>query len=116
MVIRLAKRPDKRSAAATGYRRLYSTKAWRAKRKAQLLAYPLCAYCEALGLFVSATVADHVLPHRGDEDLFFNGATQSLCAPCHDSVKAREEARGYSLEVDLDGYPIDPKHPANAPR
>ena len=43
---------------------------------------------------VPATVCDHVLPHRGDEHLFWNGAVQSLCARCHNSAKQAEEAAG----------------------
>jgi hypothetical protein len=32
------------------------------------------------------------------------------------SAKKFEENRGYLPDVDLDGLPIDPRHPANAPR
>jgi len=80
--------------------------------------------CEAKGLPVPATVADHVTPHQGDRNAFWFGALQSLCSTCHSSTKKREEykanppkgARTYSLEVGEDGWPIDPAHPANLPR
>lgn len=38
-------------------------------------------------------VADHVTPHRGQEAMFWDaGNLQSLCKPCHDRIKQREEA------------------------
>ena len=41
-----------------------------------------------------ASVVDHVTPHQGDQRLFWDEANhQSLCKPCHDGDKAREEAR-----------------------
>jgi hypothetical protein len=63
------------------------------------------------GRSVLATVADHVVPHRGDEALFFEGDLQSLCKDCHDSVKQRDENRGYSTACGVDGWPLDPNHP-----
>lgn len=47
--------------------------------------------CKAKGLVTLATVADHIVPHRGDRALFM-GALQSLCVPCHSVDKQREEA------------------------
>jgi hypothetical protein len=39
-------------------------------------------------------VADHVVPHRGDPDLFWQGALQSLCATCHSLRKQSQEKGG----------------------
>jgi 5-methylcytosine-specific restriction protein A len=40
-------------------------------------------------------VADHVIPHRGDPDLFWDPSNlQCLCKPCHDTRKQRAERRG----------------------
>lgn len=105
-----------RSKEADAYRRWYSTKAWKVRRRLQLDDYPACAFCEAMGIVKSAAVADHVIPHRGDYDLFFNGPLQSLCKTHHDSAKQSEERTGYSSACDLDGYPIDARHPSNRPR
>ena len=91
----------------------YSRRRWRKLRAAQLAADPLCCMCLALDRVTAATVADHVVPHRGDEELFWNGELQSLCKHHHDSAKAREEFAGYSGVTDEDGYPLDPKHPQN---
>jgi 5-methylcytosine-specific restriction endonuclease McrA len=79
----------------------------------QLQAEPLCRYCLDLGRTTPATIADHVVPHHGDERLFWEGPLQSLCYHCHNSVKKVEESRGYRLDVGVDGVPLDPRHPAN---
>jgi hypothetical protein len=60
---------------------------------------------------VPATIADHIHPHKGDQHLFWFGALQSLCRPCHESGKKFEEARGFSCEVDASGMPVDKRHP-----
>jgi hypothetical protein len=31
----------------------------------------------------------------------------------HNSAKRFEEIRGYTKEIGVDGWPLDPKHPAN---
>ena len=64
---------------------------------------------------MAATVADHVVPHRGDPDLFWHGALQSLCAEHHDQAKQAEELVGYATAIDSrTGLPLDPAHPFNA--
>ncbi len=95
----------------------YTTTRWRKIRAAQLAQEPLCAMCAKHGRVTPATVCDHVEPHRGDPDRFWNGPFQSLCdGPpwrCHSSTKQSIERRGYSTEIGPDGYPTDPRHPAN---
>lgn len=95
---------------------LHSKGRWRRLARYQLRMHPLCAMCLQKGLPVPATVADHVTPHRGDTNSFWLGRLQSLCAPCHNGRKQREELGTYQLDVDRDGWPLDPKHPANKPR
>lgn len=55
-------------------------------------------------------MADHVEPHRGDEQLFFYGELQSLCAAHHNSYKQRLERSGRVIGCDTNGNPIDPNH------
>lgn len=53
----------------------------------------LCVGCSAVKRVQVATVTDHVIPHRGDMDLFWDQANwQGACGPHHDIVKARLEA------------------------
>ncbi len=99
------------------WRRWYWTARWRAKAKAQLAAEPLCAICLKAGRVTAATVADHIAPHRGDYDLFWDGPLQSLCDEypwrCHSSVKQREERGAAPVGNDIEGRPTDPNHPWN---
>lgn len=110
---------DYRSKEAAEYRRLYNLAAWRGpngRRAMQLQAEPLCRFCEAAGAVTAATVADHIQPHRGDLDLFWNGELQSLCEQCHNQAKQMIENRGYHDMCDAAGYPLDVRHPANKRR
>jgi 5-methylcytosine-specific restriction enzyme A len=106
---------DQRSQGAEAYRRWYGTARWKATRARQLKEKPLCAYCIDIGRITVATICDHVERHNGDEQRFWNGPFQSLCKEHHDVTKQRDEATGYSSAVGNDGWPLDPKHPANAP-
>lgn len=48
--------------------------------------------CGKLEGDTSKLVCDHVVPHRGNERLFFDPSNlQTLCKPCHDSLKQKEE-------------------------
>ena len=70
--------------------------------------------CMAAGRVTAANVVDHVTPHKGDRVMFFDASNlQSLCAPHHDGAKQQQERLGYSTQVGLDGFPIDPMHPSN---
>ncbi|AZG88160.1 HNH endonuclease [Pseudomonas syringae pv. aptata] len=67
--------------------------AWQKARLVHLGANPLCVYCDRAGLVVAASVVDHSVPHRGDQDIFWDRSLWvSLCTHCHSSVKQREES------------------------
>lgn len=86
---------------------------WRKRRAEQLEQSPLCALHLERGELVPATVADHIVPHKGDPVLF-EGPLQSLCATCHNSSKQTFEKSGAIRGCDLRGHPFDPRHPWNA--
>lgn len=93
---------------------LYLSPRWRKARASYLASHPLCVLCDRQGRVAPATVVDHIRPHGGDPELFWNqGNWQGLCATCHSGVKRMEENHGYSQAADLGGYPLDPKHPWN---
>jgi 5-methylcytosine-specific restriction protein A len=104
------------SASPMAKHSFYGTGFWRRRRRLQLLHHPFCAMCAAKGIATAATIADHVERHRGDWTSFRTGALQSLCKHCHDSEKARIEARGYGSDIGPDGWPLDARHPANRVR
>jgi 5-methylcytosine-specific restriction enzyme A len=96
------------------YKRLYGTARWKKARKAQLTIEPLCRFHKARGLVALAGVVDHIKPHKGDLELFFDPRNlQSLCKLCHDSAKQAQEKGGLLKGNGLDGLPLDPNHPWN---
>lgn len=73
----------------------YKTARWRALR-AQTLKRDLftCqrAECGRIEGRTSELVCDHIEPHRGDEQRFFDPTNlHTLCRTCHDGVKQKEE-------------------------
>lgn len=69
--------------------------------------------CKAIGRVTPANTVDHVVPHRGDVTLFWDGELQSLCSTCHSAHKQAQE-RGAGLRgCDARGQPLDPEHPWN---
>lgn len=76
------------SANARGY-----TYRWQQARAAYLAAHPLCVACEAEGRVTAAAEVDHIVPHKGDEALFWDQENwQALCKACH-SRKTVEDGR-----------------------
>ena len=74
------------SASARGY-----GPRWRRARAAYLARHPLCVQCQAKGRIEPSTTVDHIVPHRGDQKLFWDEANwAALCKPCHDAKTARE--------------------------
>ncbi len=101
-------RPDQRSAEAAQYRRMYKTARWSKLRQRHLDMSPLCVYCLRQDEVEPATVVDHIQPHKGDEALFWSPDNlQSLCGPCHDRVKPREERGQKVVTFGADGWPVD---------
>jgi len=63
---------------------------WRKARALFLKQHPLCAFCQAEGKVVPATVVDHIIPHRGDQRLFWDQTNwEPLCKECHDKKTGR---------------------------
>ena len=78
---------DIRSAGSRGYGR-----AWQKASRQFLAAHPLCVKCQEEGRYRKATVVDHIIPHRGDEKLFWDRDNwQPLCKKCHDRKTWNED-------------------------
>jgi 5-methylcytosine-specific restriction endonuclease McrA len=92
------------------YDHWYFKERWRRKSRLQLKIEPLCRRCSLRGEVTPATCADHITPHRGDEQAFWFGALQSLCAACHANKTNQEEKSGFSREIGADGWPTDREH------
>lgn len=88
-----ARRRRENEARPTTAQRGYSSR-WRKAREAYLRAHPLCMcdQCAALGRVLPATVVDHVVPHRGDQRLFWDQRNwQAMSKPCHDRKTATHD-------------------------
>ena len=71
-----------------------TTAHWQKASKVYLREHPLCEECMRNGKYVQAEVVDHVIPHRGDQKLFWDsGNWQSLCKRCHDKKTGRIDGR-----------------------
>lgn len=69
------------------------------KYRKWFLSQPENAVCKMPGCNQPATVVDHVVPHKGNQELFWLESNhQGLCKRCHDSKTAREDG-GFGREV-----------------
>ena len=76
-----------RSATARGY-----NSRWRKESKQFLRLHPLCAECFRNGKATPATVVNHIIPHRGAQELFWDRSNwQPLCKRCHDHKTMTED-------------------------
>jgi 5-methylcytosine-specific restriction endonuclease McrA len=75
------------SAASRGY-----NVAWRNARAAYLQAHPWCSH-PACG--APATVVDHVIAHRGDQTLFWDGRNWAPLCARHHSQKTVKHDNGF---------------------
>lgn len=75
------------------WRRWYGLKRWKDLRWQVLVdALFQCVRCGKLEGDASLLVADHIRPHRGRSELFWDrNNLQCMCKECHDTIKQREE-------------------------
>jgi 5-methylcytosine-specific restriction endonuclease McrA len=79
---------------------------WRKARDAYIRENPLCVMCLPKRI-VQATVVDHIIPHKGDQTLFWDrGNWQSLCKPHHDRDKQKMDRGQTLVSFGPDGWPI----------
>lgn len=95
------------------FQHLYTAR-WSRASRLFLIENPLCVYCLKLGKTTPAQVTDHIKPHKGNINLFWDKNNwQPLCKQCHDSAKAVQESKGYLPGAGADGLPVDSNHPWN---
>jgi len=54
------------------YRAWYGTARWKALRAKVIKSHPWCVMCRAAHISKRATIADHIRPHKGNEQLFWS--------------------------------------------
>nr|WP_081327456.1 HNH endonuclease signature motif containing protein [Paenibacillus polymyxa] len=65
---------------------------WRQARLIFLQRNPLCIRCYEKGRLTPVTVVDHITPHKGDPELFWDKKNwQPLCETCHNIKTATED-------------------------
>ena len=73
----------------------YQTRQWKERRLAFLQEHPFCVDCikEERPLHLStANTVDHIVPHRGDEQLFWDESNwQPMCGEHHSRKTASED-------------------------
>lgn len=73
-------------------RRLYRTRRWIRLRASVLQEQPFCVDCSKLNRLEPSTDVDHVRPHRGNVNLFWDSTNlQALCHACHSKKTERGE-------------------------
>ena len=73
------------------HRKLY-TYQWSLVSKSYRQLHPFCVKCEAEGRTGPAEAVDHIKPHKGSYELFWDqGNWQSLCNACHNAKSATEK-------------------------
>jgi len=81
---------ERGSATGRGYNRQWSNAA-----RVYRAEHPLCEYCELDGRVVTASLVDHLYPHRGDRRIFWlSKLWVASCTECHSVWKQQLERRG----------------------
>lgn len=71
--------------------RLYNDHHWKRASKAYREVNALCVECGKHGVTKAATCVDHIVPHRGNAELFWDRDNwQALCDECHARKSAGE--------------------------
>jgi 5-methylcytosine-specific restriction enzyme A len=83
--------------------RLYNDRKWHNARTNYLGRYPVCVGCAAIGKLEPATAVDHIKPHNGNVEAFWDeGNWQPCCAWHHNSIKASLERMWFAKQVTID--------------
>lgn len=97
---------DSRRKVEQPWRSWCKSPTWKSIRRHRLVKEPQCRQCAIEGRTVAASHVDHIEPHLGEWSLFFKYEnTQSLCVR-HHNMHRRQEKRGFSAELGLNGQAI----------
>lgn len=65
---------------------------WQKARATFLRRNPICVECLKAKIPTPAVIVDHIIPHKGDQDLFWDTSNwQPLCKLHHDQKTATED-------------------------
>ena len=81
---------------------------WIKERSAYLARNRECLGCKAVGLSITADVVDHIIPHRGDPNLFWDFSNwQPACYWHHNSIKAALENLWQARKIRTEALRLD---------
>jgi 5-methylcytosine-specific restriction protein A len=80
--------------------RLYDRN-WQKIRNFHFRKYPWCEKCMDYKKYVSATDVHHVIPHKGNREIFYKSPLQSLCHECHSKQTRLENWKDYQINYPL---------------
>ncbi len=81
-------------------KRLYGSRWQRARKIFLAEESPLCVVCKELGIVELATEVDHIIPHRGNLELFWDRDNWQPLCKTHHSQKTAREGRGGQKATD----------------
>ena len=65
---------------------------WQKARIVFLHKHPICKLCADKGRVCKAEAVDHIIPHKGDRQLFWDRENwMALCIGCHNRKTAKED-------------------------
>lgn len=95
MLTPMAENRDQQARRMKPWKAWYNLKRWKDLRLSILLRDDFtCQLCGHLENNTALLVCDHVDPHRGDPEKFWNGPFQTLCQECHVVHKQSQEQGG----------------------
>ncbi len=71
------------------WRKWYRSKRWRDIRDFHESKFPWCVECQKAGHLVAWTQLDHIVPHRGDYEMFWNPRNRQGLCDIHHGRKTR---------------------------
>jgi 5-methylcytosine-specific restriction protein A len=72
---------------------------WQKYRKYFLSINPLCIICKNDNMITSATVVDHIVPHKGDMVKFWDKSNHQALCKCHHDIKTASEDGGFGHKI-----------------
>lgn len=84
------------------HKKLYNKREWRRASVRYRRENPLCVVCQRNGKLSASEVVDHIVDHKGDQELFWDKDNwQPLCKKCHDEKTRRENPQFEELAVPM---------------
>lgn len=92
---RLTTKQRDRSPHGAACHAMYADAKWHKASREYRKQHPLCVICMRADRVRPAEVVDHVIPHRGDYERFWDERNwMALCCRCHNSKTRGEGPRG----------------------